>query len=206
MYNWGVKTTKQNQTMKKTYWIFVLLVSLIMFNCASTVTSKKFTDDSLDNYQTFAYLPETQMSPSEFNRAVDEYTDDNAVTQLKTQMENRGFTLDSNNPDLLVLISGSIGINSNQRKNGRNTSAGASSGSTGPYAATATSSNITRSSGNTANSNRPYQTGNMVIEVFDSNTKELIWVGMVKDFKNDIASTSASSSMVDAIFTKFPKD
>ncbi len=192
--------------MKKILSTLFILSGLVIFSCSSVVKSKKFTDKNMDDYKTYAYLPDTDISSSEFNRADGAPANESAVATLKKRLNERGYTMTSNNPDLVVIISESIGIGSNQKLEGRSNTAAASSSSNVPYSGSSTSSSSTRSSSNAANSTRPYQTGNMAIEVFDNKTKELVWIGLVKDYKTDIATTNLPESMVNAIFDKLPND
>ena len=192
--------------MKIKGWTLAMLCCLIVLSCASNVMSKKFTEESMDSYKTFAYITDTNANPSDFNRASEVSIDEDAVSTMKERMNEEGFSSDSSNPDLVVIISGSSAIGSNLKKDSQNRGAAASSSAGNPYSAASGSGNNSKSTKKTTNSSRPFQTGNMTIEVFNNQTKELVWVGMVKNYKTDIAATNVTASMVNAIFGKFPNN
>ena len=193
--------------MKTIRWKLAVLSCIFIFSCASNVKSKKFSDDDLSDFKTFAYLPDTEMNISDFNSDLNPSIDEAAIMKMKANMEREGFSLDQNNPDLVVLIFSSEGINSSLKKDGSGRSTpGSSSAASSPYSGSSTSGTSQNFKGRKkATSSRAFQTGNMVIEIFNSKTKALVWSGLAKDFKTDIASQNLSQSMVDAIFTKFPK-
>ncbi|MGC6431083.1 MAG: DUF4136 domain-containing protein [Jejuia sp.] len=51
----------------------------------------------------------------------------------------------------------------------------------------------------------PYQKGSLVAEVFNQKSKQLLWVGIAKDFKSHISDQTLNKVMVDKIFEAFPK-
>jgi hypothetical protein len=194
--------------MKTISRIVMLLLCILMMNCASNVRTKKINNQNPFDYKTYAYLPDTGMDASTFNRDLGPSMDAPAIEKLNDEMSALGFSKDLNNPDMVVLISDSNTIKSNQKKDGRNSAASQStSGTNSPYSGGASGSSTKRyTSPNETPSTRPYQNGNMVIEFFNSKTKELIWVGSAKNFKSDIAGQNLSGLMVTAIFDKFPKN
>lgn len=188
--------------------VLVLLSLIVVVSCASNIKTKSFGNESLYRFKTYAFLPENQSSISEFNRKFDSSIDKDAVLALKNKMKEKGFTLDKNNPDLVVLISHSININDNLKKDAfNNKTASSSSQSNVPYSASSGGRSHKRYFGSgTSESKRPYKKGYLVVELFDNNTKDLVWYGMIKDFKTDITDQGLSVRMVNEIFKEFPTE
>lgn len=192
--------------MKTINWTLTILCCILILNCASNVKTKKINNQNPYDYKTYAYLPDTGLSASDFNREPSPSVDATASKKMKDMMSENGFSINLNNPDFIVVISDSNTIESNLKKDGTNSAASQStSGTNSPYSGSSTASTTKRYSSNNAKPNtRPYQNGNMTIEFFNSKTKELIWVGTAKNFKTDIAGQNLAAMMVDAIFAKFP--
>lgn len=191
--------------MKTSVGKLALLCCVLIMSCASNIKTKRINDQNPFDYRTYAYLPETGLSASEFNRERIPTVDEPAIQKMKERMNKMGFAMNKSNPDLVVLISDSNTIKSNLKKDGTNRAAPqTTSGSMNPYSgATTASSNKRYTSTNSTPTTRPFQNGNMIIELFNYDTKELIWVGTAKNFKSDIAGQNLSTMMVDAIFNDF---
>lgn len=75
---------------------------LFLVNCGPTVTTTKTADVNLNNYKTYAWLPNGDSVES--NRYDSKQLNEAIVSEVNKEMELRGFTLDRSNPDLLVLV------------------------------------------------------------------------------------------------------
>ncbi|WP_378172172.1 DUF4136 domain-containing protein [Aquimarina sp. SS2-1] len=81
-----------------------LLFSLIVFSsCGPTVQTVNKSNKQLKNYETFAYLPNSNVGGK--NLGYDDQTVGKSVIEsINNNMMKAGYTLDRDNPDLLVLI------------------------------------------------------------------------------------------------------
>ena len=83
---------------------FLLLAGLFITACSPRVTTAQPTDADLSKYRSFAYLPNADVSLP--NAEMDqEQVNSQIVQTVNNQMERQGYTVDRDNPDLLVLIS-----------------------------------------------------------------------------------------------------
>ena len=185
----------------------LVLNLLICVSCASNVKTKKYTDEDLTNYKTFAYLPNTTFSAAEYDNNADTSVEASLIEMMNEKMTEKGFTVNSDNPDLLVLLTTSNDIQSNLRnrdnyKQPPNTS---SSGGNPNYASvTTTDRNRYFDKSDAALSNRPFKTGTLVVEVFNTSSKELLWLGVAENFKAHISDQTLMSRMISEIFNEFP--
>lgn len=196
--------------MKKKLRFLPVLGLLILMSCATNVKTKKFTDGNFDNFKTFAYLPNTSFSPEEFKTTLDQSVKESLITSMNKKMIEKGFTVNTNNPDLLVLLTTSNDIKSNLNNKEKNSSEQAAIGSgtsSGPNYATVSASNYKRylSNGEDEINNRPYKAGSLIVEVFNTKSKELIWLGIAEDFKAHISDQTLMTRMVNEVFNEFPR-
>jgi hypothetical protein len=197
--------------MKTISKILVFFGLLTLVNCASNVTSKKYTDDDFNTFKTFAYLPNASVELNEFNAKVDQSIEESLIATMNTKMIEKGFTVDTDNPDLLVLLSTSNEIRSNLRGRINNyyeqapTDGGSTSGNSPNYASvTATDYKRYFRSSEDALNNQPYKEGTLIVQVFNKTTKELVWVGMAENFRAHISDPTLMTRMINEIFKKFP--
>ncbi|WP_422104284.1 DUF4136 domain-containing protein [Winogradskyella sp.] len=182
---------------------------LILMSCASNIKSKKYTDDDFKSFKTFAYLPNTAFKVDEFNAESDASIEESLIATMNDKMVEKGFTLDTNNPDLLVLLSTSNEIKSNlqnQKNNYEQAPSGGSSAGNSPNYASVSSTDYKRyfSSSEDALYNKPYKKGTLIVQVFSKASKELIWAGMAEDFKAHISDQTLMTRMINEIFNEFP--
>ena len=194
--------------MKKKSKFSPILVLLFLVGCASGVKTKNFTDTDLTSFKTFAYLPNTNFKANEFNSALDKSVEESLITSMNAKMMEKGFSVDSENPDLLILLSTSNQLNStentNYESNDQTPTVGTSA--SGPNYASVSSSGYQRytGGGSDATSDKPYKNGTLIVEVFNTKSKELVWLGVAKDFQTHIADQTLMTSLINEIFKKFP--
>ncbi len=89
--------------MKKYNLIILLLIGSLLISCGPRVSTAKTASVDLNRYDTFAYLPNSnvhaegmQLDSDEVSRAV--------IEAVNTNLQQEGYNLDRQNPDLLVLI------------------------------------------------------------------------------------------------------
>lgn len=90
--------------MKKVTMIVVAIVSLVfLWNCGPKISSTVKTDKDLSSYKTYAYLPNSSAeAPDKVNQS--DEVGEQIVTAMNRNMQKLGYTMDRNDPDLLVII------------------------------------------------------------------------------------------------------
>jgi hypothetical protein len=178
-----------------------------MMSCASNVKAKKYSDTNLKDFKTFAYFAETSsFDLSEFNTNANNPVEQSLITLINAKMIEKGYTVNTKSPDILILLETSNEINSNLNNDRTNVSGQSSQGPN--YASTTSSVGFTRYSdkdNDIESSNKPFKKGDLAIEVFNAKTKELLWVGIAQDFKAHISDQTLMARMVAQVFDKFPK-
>ncbi|WP_299526706.1 DUF4136 domain-containing protein [Winogradskyella sp.] len=195
--------------MKTISKLFPFLGLLILMSCASNIKSKTYTKDDFTNFKTFAYLPNTSFSMDEFNAETDASIEESLIATMNDKMVGKGLSVDTNNPDLLVLLSTSNEIKSNlqnQKNNYETPTQGGSSAGNSPNYASVSSSDYKRYFSNSEDAlyNKPYKKGTLIVQVFSKATKELVWVGIAEDFKAHISDQTLMTRMINEIFEEFP--
>ena len=193
--------------MKKALIPTVFLGLIFLLGCASNIKTKKYTKDNLGDFTTFAYLPNTAFTISEFSDESFNAVDESLVTILENQMTEKGYTLNPENPDLLVLIKTSRAINSEEStKSKYEKSSGGSSGASPNFASTGSSGGKKYLGSNeSSTNNQPYKEGDLSVRIYDRKTKELVWIGQAYNYKSHISDQSLMERMLKDIFKKFPK-
>ena len=197
------------RTIKK---LFPIIALFVLMGCASNnVRSTKYTEDDFSNFKTFAYLPNTSFSVNQANNMSDKSVEESLIEAMNSEMTNKGYSLDTSNPDLLVLLITSNALTSASNTN-RNANSyeqapeGSSSSGGSPNYASVSSSDYKRyfSSSNDELSNRAYKNGSLVVQVFNKTTKELVWVGIAENFQAHISDQTLMTRMISEIFKEFP--
>lgn len=190
----------------KTYTYFAALFLFVAFGCGSSVTTQRPNDADLSSYKTFAYLPNRSSGDS----AGADKVENSTVTVIKTvngNMENAGYTLDREDPDLLVLISSKVNVDTEQ---------GANTYAAYPYnpAVTTVSPYYNdfyysgfASYGPVAGYNTntySYEEGIVVVDIIDRVTKKSIWKGSTSEPISDENRPDAIAGLINDIFKKYP--
>ncbi len=84
--------------------LVILVISVFLASCGSKVETVRPVNKDLSQYQTFAFLPNANVDV-EGRRYGDEVINQAIVETINSNMRQAGYTLDRDNPDLLVLIS-----------------------------------------------------------------------------------------------------
>ncbi|MBV7270687.1 DUF4136 domain-containing protein [Winogradskyella luteola] len=194
--------------MKKISKCLLVIGLLILVSCASNVKTKKYTDEDFKNFKTFAYLPNTAFDTDEFNNGSDKSIEESLIAVMNDKMVEKGFSVNRDNPDLLVLLTTSNEIKSNlQNRNNFEQAPIGGGNSNSPNYASVSSTDYKRyySKGEEEISNRPYKKGTLIVEVFNRKSKELIWVGIAEDFKAHISDQTLMTRMINEVFKEFPR-
>lgn len=200
--------------MKKMTINLVAMLSLaLLWSCGPKVTSTVKTDKNLSNYETYAYLPNSSIeAPENTNQSED--VGKNIVEAMNNNMQKVGYTMDRNDPDLLVII------NTNYDKE---TDVDVdreyyydSNYAYYPYATALpvnTYYNDYYYNGYNAYNDivdydvtlDKYTDAGMVVSLVDKDTKNIVWTGSVDDFNVYQDNTSAEvAEYVDNVFDDYP--
>lgn len=193
--------------MKTTVKIFLFLLIPFLMSCASNVKTVKYTNADLSKFKTFAcYTGSNSFNADQFKTNSKKPIDQSLITLINDNMTKKGFTENKSEPDLVIFLVNSNEINSN---NGREDDSQGGIFNLDPY-------NFPMPSGlvpgynrvtNTANNkvkDIPLTNGALVVEVFNRETKELVWLGVAKDFKSHISDQTLMSRMVNRVLKEFP--
>ena len=203
----------------KTYLTSLLAVGLIgLTACGPTVNTYKTADADLGKYQSFAFLPNADIRMPADNSLKSDEVNQFVVSTLNDNMRQQGYTLDRDNPDLLVLLS----VSSEERTDVTqdpiyaNAPLYATYPYTGTYAGYTTISpfynNYYYNGYTTYNQIVGYDTdvtrykeGTLVVDVVDRATKETLWKGVSSTSIYGGRNTEALRTMINEIFEDFPK-
>ena len=192
--------------MKINQLLGFVIISLLFISCGSQVKTTNPKGINLNNYRTYAYLPNTG-----FNTAKMESDQDINKVVLETvnmNMKNAGYTLETENPDLLVLINSTTNIEPKQQTEKAYASYPYDPGVTAVsplysnyfYPGFVNFGPITGYDVNTYQ----YQEGAVDINLIDSKTKELVWSGQTSGAIVNAANLKAQEELINQIFSKFP--
>ncbi|NJY62379.1 DUF4136 domain-containing protein [Salinimicrobium sp. CDJ15-81-2] len=193
--------------MKKLNLIILLLISGLLINCGPRVSTQKTTNKDLSTYDSFAYLPNAnvsaqnmQMRSEDVSRAV--------IEAVNTNLRQVGYNLDRQNPDLLVLISTEtdteVGTTTDPVYAAYPYTAGV--GTINPvynnyyYGGYAGYNNIIGYDTDTYT----YEEGTVVINLVDRETRNTVWKGVASESISGQADTRAIRNLVNAIFEEYP--
>ncbi|AHM59440.1 putative lipoprotein [Flammeovirgaceae bacterium 311] len=77
---------------------FLAVVFLVLASCSPSVKTDQVSDVNFTEFKTYAYLPSGE---TESERAV---FDESVIREVDQEMQARGYRLDTQEPDLLVLV------------------------------------------------------------------------------------------------------
>lgn len=193
--------------MKAIKSILLFSVLLLILSCGPRVRTVNPDATNLSNYETFAYLPNTNAevegksyNNENVNRAI--------VEAVRTNLRQEGFELDRNNPDLLVLISTATDTEVATTTDPVYATYPYTTGVTtiSPYYdpyyyhGYGTFNNVVGYDMDTY----AYKEGTLVINLIDRQTKNTVWKGIATNNIYDQTSPDAIRRMVDDIFQEFP--
>ncbi|WBL20982.1 DUF4136 domain-containing protein [Zunongwangia sp. HRR-M8] len=189
--------------------IFIpILIAIFCYACGSQVKTVNPDKNSLKNYKSFAFLPNANLNTNTDEQDVSKIV----VETINENMKRAGYTLDSDSPDLLVLISSKKAIEPTAQQNPALQKDYASYPYTdgvgrvnpaygnyyyGGYG------NFGRITGYDTDSYE-YEAGAVIIDLVDRKTKETVWKGTTKKNLVDQADLEAQEEMVNLVFSEFP--
>ena len=194
--------------MKKYQFFFLLLSVFMMTSCASKIRTKKYADIDSSKFKTFAcYASATTFNADEFKTKSSQPIDESLISLINSKMTEKGFSVDNGEPDMVIFLVNSNEINSGKGDRDINSTDDRNGAiSQGPNSASVvTDGGYTRYSSSTDEISRvPINNGALVIEIFSRETKELLWVGIARDFKSHITDQTLMSRMINGVFKDFP--
>lgn len=190
--------------MKKISKLSILLCIPLIMSCASNIKTIKYTNADLTSFNTFAcYASSSSFKAAEFKTESNKPIEQSLISLINANMTVKGFTVNESEPDMLIFLT-----NSNEINSGSNDQVFEGSSSQGP--------NFSSSSGNSAGYKRyinnsdseakniPLNNGALIIEIFNRESKELLWIGIAQDFKAHLSDQTLLTRMVNGVFEKFP--
>ena len=189
--------------------IFLAGVFALLYSCATNVRTLNPSANDLSDYETFAYLPNTNVEV-EGKNYTDTTVNRSIVEAVRINLQQEGYKLDRKNPDMLVLISTSTNVEVET--------------DTDPvYAAYPYNYGVPTVSPyydayfyydypaykqvigyNTTT--YTYEEGTLVIDLIDRKSHKTIWKGIASSDIYNQSSAAAIRGMVDDIFDEFPSE
>lgn len=193
--------------MKKLNLILLLMIGSLLLSCGPRVSTSKTASVDLDKYDTFAYLPnsnvnaeELRLDSGEVSRAV--------IEAVNTNLRQEGYNLDRQNPDLLVLISTDTDTEVTTTTDPVYATYPYTPGMTtvSPfyndyyYPGYAGYNNIVGYDIDTY----AYEEGTVVINLVDRETRNTVWKGVASETLGEQTSTRGIRDLVNDIFEEYP--
>lgn len=194
--------------MKLLKSLFLTLIFLAVVSCGPGVRTSQPANVDLSKYETFAFLPNTNAEVPGKN-----YNDENVnamiVEAVNRNMRQAGYTLDRDNPDLLVLISTRTEIERERTTDPLYATYPytAGIGTVSPYYGPYYYRGYGTFGGGIIGYDTDtyaYEEGTVVINLVDRETKQTVWKGVTSDPLYDQPNTAAMQDLVNEIFEEFP--
>lgn len=194
--------------IRKTYMPFFSIITLLFLftQCGPTVQTSKTASVNLDKFETYAYLPTSDTV--DYDQLTDEIVQEKTMTAINSQMQEIGYTIDKDNPDLLVkthvMMDTDIETYADPVYSTYNYYyPGFRAGFTSPYYYTGYNA-VPEVVGYEIDA-VPYTEGTMVVDIINTKTNEIVWRGWAEEetittenFEDDL------KNYIDKIFEEFP--
>lgn len=193
--------------MKNVKLVFSISLLMLLTACATNVRTVNPSMNDLSNYETFAYLPNTNIDVEGKNYA-DTMVNNAIVKAVRYNLQNHGMELERDEPDLLVLISTSADVEIVRTSEPVYAAYPYQDGvgTISPYydryyyRGYASYNHVVGYNTSTYT----YEEGTLVIDMIDRETKNTVWKGIATDEIYDQTTSTAIRKMVDDIFDEFP--
>ena len=193
--------------MRKKNFLMLIFALVVFAGCGPSIYTEKTADVDMSNYETFAYLPNTN-ADVEGIAFDDGNVDPTVIKAINMNLRQEGYTIARQDPDLLVLVA-------TQKETEVATTTDPVYAAY-PYATPGVSvslfydpfyyegfydySNFVGYDMDTY----AYKEGSLVVYLVDRETKETVWKGVaVEDIYNQ-PSPAAIEKMVNELFENFP--
>lgn len=188
--------------------LILFCFALTILSCGPSVNTTKMTDKDLGSYKTFAYLPNGNFE--DLARDFDDSVGEEVINSVNQNMEKVGYTLNRDNPELLVLISTKtdreVSVDQEPAYATYPNYYGSAYGVGSYYSAY--SYNGYAGYNGVIGYNEDvdaYQEGNLMVSIVDKNTKQVVWRGSASNIiSKDKKDSAAIAEYVDDMFAKYP--
>lgn len=186
----------------------MVTATFLFLACGSKVDTVRPNNKDLTKYQTFAFLPNANVDVEGQNYG-EETVNQAIVETLNSSMRNAGYTLDRDNPDLLVLLSLST---DKGLQRAREPIYSIYPYTAAPYGAAAPWygsysyrgwQNFGGVVGYTTDT-YPYEEGTLVIDIIDRESQESVWKGIISEDIYGQGNTQAVTGMINDVFKEYP--
>lgn len=189
-----------------------LIIGLLLLSCGSSVDTVRPNNADLSKYETFAYLPNAEIDLPEMPSQV-ESINSFIIETINKQMDEAGYMLDRDNPDLLVLVSFSTDLRTERKEEPVY--------ATFPYGNTVAGTPVSPFYqpyffrgwynwyypggivGYTTDT-YSYQEGTVVVDLIDRETKQSVWKGRTSKSIINQSKTEAIEEAIRVIFKEYP--
>ncbi|MBZ9777587.1 DUF4136 domain-containing protein [Psychroflexus sp. CAK8W] len=190
-----------------------IILGFLLFGCgASDVQTVRPNKADLSKYETFAYLPNASIEIR--NSAVQtDFLNSFIIETINEQMKATGYTLDRDNPDLLVLISITTDLKTKRQEEPVYASYPYNNSVAGMPVSPFYQPFYYRGwydwyypggvIGYTTDT-YSYKKGTVVVDLVDRETKQSVWKGITSEPIMDQSETEAVQESIRDIFQKYP--
>lgn len=190
--------------------ITLFVVSVLFVACGSRVRTERPVNKDLSQYETFAYLPNANVDV-EGRGYGEENVNRMIVEAINRNMREAGYTLDRDNPDLLVLVRVNTHLERERTTEPVYTyypysgAVGAINPVYDPYYYTGFRGWMGGGGiiGYTTDTS-VYEEGTVIIDVVDRETRQTVWTGTLSEDIFGERTTEAVTEMVDEVFEEYP--
>lgn len=193
--------------MNSIKFLSIAFVLSIMYSCGPAVATIKTTDDNLNKYKSFSYLPNAglEMPDANTNDGVNRMV----LQTINDNMIDAGYQIDRDEPDLLVLVSTKINEETETTKEPIYATYGSynrkglnvnSYYNNYYYNGYRTYNRVVGYDTDTYN----YKEGTLIIQLVDRDSNQTIWKGVSTTSIYDSGSVNAMTNLVNAIFEEYP--
>lgn len=191
------------------YLLYLITISGFLTACGTSpaVRTEELSDVDFSDFDSFAYLPGGETDTSEYRTVFE----DRVVQEVNYQMERRGYHLNPDEPDLLVLVK--TMFDQDQRLERGPVASSYNYYSPGFYAPRPMSpiyytnyNQIPQIRGNAGIQAVEYTEGTFVVDIIDASSKQIIWRGWSQTPVDREDLDSSINAYIDNIFDEFPLD
>ena len=193
--------------MKKISLVILMVLTTIIVSCGPAVTTKKTANVDLSTYNSFAYLPNADVEMPQ--KSQNDEINSILLQEINNNMLKAGYTLDRDNPDLLVLVSAKVSEETEVDRDPVYASYGFYDRTN--LAVSPTYNNYYYRSYNVYptvvgydTDTYEYKEGTVIIQLVDRETKRTVWKGTSTNSIYDSATVSELERLIRAIFMEYP--
>lgn len=184
-----------------------MFIAGLLISCGPRINTEKKTAKDLHSFTSYAFLPnQDTIRTSNFDNA---FVNEVVIDQVNVNMQELGYRLDKNQPDLLVyyhlMMDEGVAVNADPVYT--NFSYYRPGFYVGPYYRNFAYNNyftVPRLSGRSIDQ-IPYKEGTIVIDIIDRRTNEILWRGKADNVITKNNLEKKIRTYINAIFENYPK-